>query len=294
MQSKLKTKVRDSWSEFTDIDVDITQNLYQQSGVSHVVGLTLAILLTVSLLWLQLPPVRCYLWLGIVIVTYIMRTIETTRYFKGGAFPNIIWLNRFRTSTILISLAWSTSSVILFMPSNILNQSIILFTITGLCAGAALTYSIDIISLFGFLFPLILTFIIRLFFEGTEQAYVMSSMMILFLLFIFASGRRMHKTLHENIHLAKTYKTGELREKSHSEIMELIANRAPLKKILETIVVNIEKQHSKMLCSILLLDTDNKRLQHGAAPSLPDFYNQAIHGLTIGHGVGSCGTATYS
>jgi diguanylate cyclase (GGDEF)-like protein/PAS domain S-box-containing protein len=294
LQSKLKTKIRDSWSEFTDIDIDITQNLYQQSGVSHVVGLTLAILLTVSLLWLQLPPIRCYLWLGLVIITYIMRTIETTKYHKNGAIPNIAWLNKFRTSTISISLAWSTSSLLLFMPNNILNQSIILFTITGLCAGAALTYSIDIISLFGFLFPLILTFIIRLIFEGTTEAYVMSSMMILFLMFIFASGRRMHQTLHENIHLAKTYKRGEMREKSHSQVMDLIANKAPLKNILETIVLNLQQHNPNMLCSILILDAEKKRLLHGAAPSLPDFYNQAIHGLAIGYGVGSCGTASHT
>jgi diguanylate cyclase (GGDEF)-like protein/PAS domain S-box-containing protein len=294
LQSKLKTKIRDSWLEFTDIDVDITQNLYQQSGVSHVVGLTLAILLTVSLLWLGLSPFRSYLWLSLVIITYVMRTIETTKYFKNGANPSIEWLNKFRTSTISISMAWSTSSVILFLPSNILNQSIILFTITGLCAGAALTYSIDIISLFGFLFPLILTFILRLIFEGTAEAYVMSSMMILFLMFIFANGRRMHKTLHENIHLAKTHKRGELRERSNSQVMDLIANKAPLKKVLETIVHNLQKHNPNMLCSILLLDAERKRLLHGAAPSLPDFYNQAIHGLAIGHGVGSCGTASHT
>jgi GAF domain-containing protein len=48
-----------------------------------------------------------------------------------------------------------------------------------------------------------------------------------------------------------------------------------------------------MLCSILLLDKEGKHLLHGAAPSLPDFYNQAINGLTIGNGVGGCGTAAY-
>jgi signal transduction histidine kinase len=49
-----------------------------------------------------------------------------------------------------------------------------------------------------------------------------------------------------------------------------------------------------MLGSILLLDEDKRRLRHGAAPSLPDFYNEAIDGLEIGPGVGSCGTAAYT
>jgi diguanylate cyclase (GGDEF)-like protein/PAS domain S-box-containing protein len=48
-----------------------------------------------------------------------------------------------------------------------------------------------------------------------------------------------------------------------------------------------------MLCSILLLDTEKNCLLPGAAPSLPDFYNDAIEGLVIGDGVGSCGTAAF-
>lgn len=48
---------------------------------------------------------------------------------------------------------------------------------------------------------------------------------------------------------------------------------------------------SFILTSILLLD--GNKLQHGAAPSLPDEYCAAIHGLEIGPCEGSCGTAAY-
>jgi GAF domain-containing protein len=46
-----------------------------------------------------------------------------------------------------------------------------------------------------------------------------------------------------------------------------------------------------MLSSVLLLDDQGEHLLHGAAPHLPGDYCQAVHGLTIGVGVGSCGTA---
>ena len=49
----------------------------------------------------------------------------------------------------------------------------------------------------------------------------------------------------------------------------------------------------RMLASVLLLDDEGKRLLHGAAPSLPTDYNQAIHGVEIGPNVGSCGTAAF-
>jgi signal transduction histidine kinase len=47
------------------------------------------------------------------------------------------------------------------------------------------------------------------------------------------------------------------------------------------------------LCSILLLDSSGKRLWHGAGPSIPKPYAQAIDGFVIGPNVGSCGSAAY-
>jgi diguanylate cyclase (GGDEF)-like protein/PAS domain S-box-containing protein len=61
---------------------------------------------------------------------------------------------------------------------------------------------------------------------------------------------------------------------------------------LNELALQVETLHPDMLCSILLLD-ENKHLRHGAAPSLPDFYNQGIDGVEIGVGVGSCGTAAH-
>lgn len=86
----------------------------------------------------------------------------------------------------------------------------------------------------------------------------------------------------------------ELREKSRSHILELIMSDEPLPIILKAIVRDVEQENSAMLCSILLLDETGKCLLSGAAPSLPDFYNEAINGINIGFGVGSCGTAAFT
>lgn len=48
-----------------------------------------------------------------------------------------------------------------------------------------------------------------------------------------------------------------------------------------------------LLTSVLLIDSTGRKLLHGAAPSLPKAYCDAIHGIEIGPGVGSCGTAAY-
>jgi len=89
----------------------------------------------------------------------------------------------------------------------------------------------------------------------------------------------------------KQRKQSERLEKSRSKVLELLACGAAFPSVLEAIVLGVEDENPEMHCSILLLDETGKRLLHGAAPSLPAFYIQAIDGVEIGYGVGSCGTA---
>ena len=76
-------------------------------------------------------------------------------------------------------------------------------------------------------------------------------------------------------------------------ILAMIMGQSPLPKILAALCTEVEKQHSLMLCSVLLLDSDGVTLRNGAAPSLPKEYTQAIDGEKIGPRCGSCGTALY-
>jgi PAS domain S-box-containing protein len=87
--------------------------------------------------------------------------------------------------------------------------------------------------------------------------------------------------------LAQALRDGE------SRILEMIARDAPLREILEKLVLVVEGQFAGLLCSVLLLDEDGQHVRHGAAPSLPEAYTNAINGLPIGPKAGSCGTAMY-
>ncbi len=79
----------------------------------------------------------------------------------------------------------------------------------------------------------------------------------------------------------------------HNAVLKLMTHESRLSSILEQLANQVETLHPEMLCSILLLDDEGKRLRVGASPSLPAFFNQAVDGLEIGMGVGSCGTAAY-
>jgi signal transduction histidine kinase len=73
--------------------------------------------------------------------------------------------------------------------------------------------------------------------------------------------------------------------------MALIATGAGLPAILDAIVREVQMDHPDIIGSILILHEG--RLFNGAAPGLPDFFNEAANGLTIGPAAGSCGTAAY-
>jgi PAS domain S-box-containing protein len=88
-------------------------------------------------------------------------------------------------------------------------------------------------------------------------------------------------------------KRAEALRDGESRILEMIARDAPLEEILEKLVRVLEAQFAGLLCSVLLLDEDGQHVRHGAAPSLPKAYTQAIDGLCIGPKAGSCGTAMY-
>jgi PAS domain S-box-containing protein len=77
------------------------------------------------------------------------------------------------------------------------------------------------------------------------------------------------------------------------EVLQNIADGAPLEHVLHAIVHLIEAQAAGMLCCVLLLDAREQRFSDSIGPSLPAEYLQALAGASIGAEAGSCGTAAY-
>jgi signal transduction histidine kinase/PAS domain-containing protein len=78
-----------------------------------------------------------------------------------------------------------------------------------------------------------------------------------------------------------------------NRLLEMIASGDARTQILNAICRLFEDVASDSLSSILLLDPNASCLRHGASPSLPLQYTEAIDGAVIGPSVGSCGTAAY-
>lgn len=79
-----------------------------------------------------------------------------------------------------------------------------------------------------------------------------------------------------------------------SDVVSELKRGDSLEDILNRHLLAVEgMSDSEILTSVLLLSADGKHLTHGAAPSLPQPYREAIDGAEIGPVAGSCGTAAF-
>ncbi len=280
-------------AQFTEIDAAITRRLYESSKLSYIIGCVLAALLTYQAYLTNTLTTTVYAWLGLTTLIYIYRFFISIKFHSRNQ-PDIHWLNLFRSGVTFAGFMWGSAVFLLFPPNNLISQSVLIFSIIGICASSTINYSIDFKSLFGFLTPILLALVARLYIEHTSANYIMAVMVVLFILFIVVASKASHKTILQNIRLAMIASTREKREKSYNHIMEMIANAASLDNILENIITSLEVQNPQWVCSIVGLDKQGKHLMHSIGPSLPEFYIKAIDGLEIGPNVGSCGASTFT
>lgn len=91
-----------------------------------------------------------------------------------------------------------------------------------------------------------------------------------------------------------TERRADLLMSGQKKAFELVVRGSSLSEILSVLASTAELQSGgTLLASILLLDKDRKHLRHGAAPSLPSAYSQAVDGIAVGPRAGSCGTAAF-
>lgn len=83
-------------------------------------------------------------------------------------------------------------------------------------------------------------------------------------------------------------------EEGRNVVLRMVARHEKLESILNTLCEKAQIYNPLMQCSILRLNNNTKTLHPIASVSLPDFYCQALDGVTVGSGVGSCGTAAFT
>jgi len=101
--------------------------------------------------------------------------------------------------------------------------------------------------------------------------------------------RRVARCQREREELEKSSRVLE----EERQMLELVAQGASLKQVMDALTHLIESMSPGCLCTILLLDEEKRHLLAGSSGSIPADYVQAINGLEIGPEVGACGSAAF-
>lgn len=205
---------------------DVTRELYFNNRGTIVSGSVLACLMSL-LLWETGVGLRLPAWLVLVLAVYVGRYLLTRTYFRSAPSTFESWLFRFRAGVALQSTLWGLASALFFPAGHPIVQMAFLFTLSGLAAGGAIAFGIDLVSVFWFEVPLTLPLLGRFFAQGTYEFTVMGLMVLLYLGYLGINLMRSSRTMRENISLRLTAASREEEIRNQNTLLNTILESEP-------------------------------------------------------------------
>ncbi len=180
---------------------EVIRQLYFNNISTIISGSVLAALLTL-VLWEMGAGHLLLAWLALCEASYISRLFLTRTYLRSAPHDDLRkWLFRFRLGVASQGIIWGALSVLFFPADNTISQDAFLFAFSGLAAGGAIAFGIDVVSVLWFELPLTVPLLIRFFIQGSVESMVMGLMVLMYLGYIGISLTRSSQTMRENIRL---------------------------------------------------------------------------------------------
>lgn len=110
-------------------------------------------------------------------------------------------------------------------------------------------------------------------------------------LLLSAAGLHIYRVNSKLHNMVRLMRSADVQQRNHNLVLAQIAADDPLDEILTSLVHGVEHIKPELKCSILRIDPEQQTFILAAAPSLPEFYNDAIDGLTIDVTLGAFGEA---
>ena len=165
------------------------------SGFSNIAGFAMAII-WVGLIWKDLPHEVLSVWLGVMALLFIYRSVVL--YFKiysdenKSAIDKYVVRRWYLVSVFLTGAGWGITSTLMF-PFNELHQIVLAFILVGVSA-TGVAYSSVAWVYYGYVGCVLLPLMIRLFYMGGEIYYALSAMTGFFLGVMIMAVYRMYKS----------------------------------------------------------------------------------------------------
>lgn len=251
--------------------------------------------------WSVLSHGIILVWLTCMGCSVIARVSSFIAFYhvKPGINEIAFWEKLSFFIMVFVSIVWGAAGIFLFPEGVLERQTATIVMLTGMCAGAASTLAAVRWTFLIFVPSAMLPLTLCLFAEATDVTNSIAIMCIIYTFYLLFAGERNYKAILQNISLRiKSNNEEERIRKSEqtviktAEILKSIAAGESASNVYDDIARLYESRHTGMRCSMLILR--GNKLLHGGAPSLPEEYCQAVHGLENGPDVGSCGTSTYT
>ncbi|MCU7845624.1 MAG: EAL domain-containing protein [Candidatus Thiodiazotropha sp. (ex Monitilora ramsayi)] len=241
------------------------------------------------------------------------------------------WMQHYIFGSALVGVSWSIIYPLIYLASDMIISISLSMLAFGIIGAAVAILSVSMPAFYVYTYPQALMLGITFLLHQNSTYNWLTIALIIYLLMITLFTRNSNRRVLNAIRLQKQnqtligklshevdqredmikQRTEELEDKNSALIEEVVIRKraeqlqseqknilelislgvAPLRDILSKIIQLAEHQSKDMKGSILLLDGET--LQIGAAPNLPDAYNEQIDGLPIGPANCSCGSAAY-
>ncbi len=246
--------------------------------------------------WSTVDTATIQAWIVAVYLISAYRLLVTLYFLRTDPPADRIrpWSVAVHAGALLSALSWASAGFFLFAPDSPPHQILLALMIAGVSAGGVASLAALRSAAFGFVFLVNLPLAYR-FFEASEvTGHAVSIVVLVFTAFMLGVAHRFNRHLTMMVVERHNRQLSQQREQTRTRVLELLAQAAPLRRILKSIVQGIENEDPRIRGSILLLDESGSRLLTAAAPSLPQSFIQSVDGLEIGMNAGSCGTAAYT
>ena len=203
--------------------------LYQSAPLSNSITLLNAFLLIV-VQWQALPHPSLIIWFSIIFLITLARFGLSYAYKKSGNgyLHSDVWVNRFLIGTVMMALAWGSTSFFLFPQQAIEHQVFLAFVIAGMCAGAVTTLSFLKSAIVLYLSIQLIPLAYQFYSSQSNMAWAMGAMVTLFYFVTLTSAMRIHRDTKANIKMRiESDKREETLRKSEARY-RLIFESAPL------------------------------------------------------------------
>ncbi|MFM9912336.1 MAG: diguanylate cyclase domain-containing protein [Methylophilaceae bacterium] len=290
------------------INAQLIRHLFNQLMVSQLASAGVLIALVLAFQeFLSMPFILFWVGAYSIVMLFRLAMLWAFRRREKSLSPKEVkgWGYWFAAGAALSGLVWGVASVMVMSLQHVAQNIMMLFALGGLMAGSSQSLGASLRSYGLFSLGMLLPASAWLLSQTSTTYQVLALLMLFFTAALYAMARVLNNSLRDSFRLGfenqglveelgaevKTREISEVRLTDYNKILSKLAQQHPYESILKAINLMLEKHISGCKSSIMTLDGAGKRLHMASAPSLPHTYSQAIDGIMVGKGVGSCGTA---